>query len=175
MAAGIFLLFVALVAAAAMVGRIDRPHVSIAAKVPQTSEATKTAGPRAPERILVEDLGRQYCIGGTLCPSYCEQPAKRCEAKTSYSLRLDAPASISRIQLHAEDEVGLTRVAELVVKLNGRQLASVPVRWTGSTLNVAVNRRGQLITIEARDPRGIRFAGEEAVISDIHVFGRGPK
>ena len=175
MAAGIFLLFVALIAAAAMVGRIDQPRVSIAPKVPQSSDSTKTAGRRAPERTLVEDLGRQYCIGGTLCPSYCEQPAKRCEAKPSYSLRLDAPASISRIQLHAEDEVGLTRVAELVVKLNGRQLATVPVRWTGSTLNVAVNRRGQLITIEARDPRGIRFAGEEAVISDIHVFGRGPK
>ena len=174
MAAGIFLLFVALIAAAAMVGRTDRPHVSIAAKVPQSSDAT-TARPRAPERTLVEDLGKQYCIGGTLCPSYCGQPAKHCEAKASYSLRLDAPASISRIQLHAEDEVGLTRVAELVVKLNGRQLATVPVRWTGSTLNVAVNRRGQLITIEARDPRGIRFAGEEAIISDIHVFGVGLK
>lgn len=174
MAAGIFLLFVALLAAAAMVGRIDRPHVSIAAKVPHSSDAA-TARPRAPERTLVEDLGKQYCIGGTLCPSYCEQPAKRCEAKASYSLRLDAPASISRIELHAEDEVGLTRIAELVVKLNGRQLASVPVRWTGSTLNVAVNRRGQLITIEARDPRGIRFAGEEAIISDIHVFGVGLK
>ena len=174
MAAGIFLLFVALIAAAAMAGRTDRPHVSIAAKTPQSSDATR-ATPRAPERILVEDLGRQYCIGGTLCPRYCEQPAKRCEAKASYSLRLDAPVSISRIQLHAEDEVGLTRVAELVVKLNGRQLATVPVRWTGSTLNVAVNRRGQSITIEARDPRGIRFAGEEAVISDIHVFGPGLK
>jgi hypothetical protein len=175
MAASIFLLFVALIAAAAIVGRIDRPHVSIAAKIPQSTDATKAPAPRAPERILVEDLGRQYCIGGTLCPSYCEQPAKRCEANASYSLRLDAPASISRIELHAEDEVGLTRVAELVVKLDGRQLATVPVRWTGSTLNVAVKRRGQLITIEARDPRGIRFAGEEAIISDIHVFGPGLK
>ncbi len=175
MAAGSFLLFVALVAAAAMVGRIDRPPVSIAAKVPQSGDATKTARPRAPERTLVEDLGRQYCIGGTLCPGYCEQPAKLCEAKPSYSLRLDAPTGISRIQLHAEDEVGLTRVAELVVKLDGRQVATVPVRWTGSTLNVAVNRRGQLITIEARDPRAIRFAGEEAIISDIHVFGVGLK
>jgi hypothetical protein len=174
-AASIFLLFVALMAAAALAGSIDQPPVRVAAKIPRSSAATKTAAPRPPERSLVEDLGKRYCIGGTLCPSYCEEPAQSCEAKPSYSLRLDAPAGISRIELHAEDEVGLTRVAELVIKLDGRQLAAVPVRWTGSTLDVPVNRRGQSITIESRDPRGIRFAGEEAVISDIHVFGVGRK
>jgi len=174
-AASIFLLFVALIAAAAMVGTIDQPPVRVAAKIPQPTVSTRTAQPRDPERTLAEDLGKQYCIGGTLCPSYCEQPAKRCEAKASFSLRFDAPVGISRIQLHAEDDVGLTRLAELVVKLDGRRVAIVPVRWTGSTLDVPVKRRGQSITIEARDPRGIRFAGEEAVISDIHVFGVGLK
>jgi hypothetical protein len=175
MAAGFFLLFVALIAAAAMVGTIDQPPVRVAAKIPQPAVLTGTVQASAPERALAEDLGKHYCIGGTLCPSYCEQAARRCEAKPSYSLRLDRPAGISRIELHAEDEVGLTRVAELVVKLDGRRVAAVPVRWTGSTLDVAVNRRGQLITIEARDPRGIRFAGEEAIISDICVFGVGLK
>lgn len=175
MAVSIFLLFVALLAAAAMVDTIDRPSVRVAAKAPQSTISTRPSRPPAPERTLVEDLGKQYCIGGTLCPRYCEQPAKHCEVKASYSLRLDESASISRIELHAEDEVGLTRAAELVIKLNGRQLATVPVRWTGATIHVPVNRRGQVITIEARDPRGIRFAGEEAIISDIHVFGVGLK
>ncbi len=92
-------------------------------------------------------------------PSYCERPGKGCEAQPFYSLKLNRPASISRIELHAEDEVGLTRQAELVVKLNGRQLGTFPVNWTGSMITIPVNRTGQRVTIESRDPRGIRFGG----------------
>jgi hypothetical protein len=109
---------------------------------------------------------------GTLCPNSCEHPGKVCKAQPLYSFKLDRPASISRIELYAEDEVGLTRHAELVVKLNGRQPGTFPVNWTGSTITIPVNRTGQDVTIEARDLHGVRFAGEEAVISEIHVFGR---
>jgi len=107
-----------------------------------------------------------------LCPNYCEHPSKVCKAQPLYSFKLDRPASISRIELYAEDEVGLTRQAELVVKLDGRQPETSPVNWTGSTITIPVNRTGQDVTIEARDLHGVRFAGEEAVISEIHVFGR---
>src|SRR5215472_16053853 len=174
MVASIFLLFVAFITVAAIAGRIDQPPVSTATKPVRSAPSTKAklAKVHGPERVLVEDLGRQYCIGGTLCPSYCEQPGKGCEARPFYSLKLDRPANTSRIELHAEDEVGITRKAELVVQLNGRQLGTFPVNWTGSTITIPVNRAGQRITIEARDPLGVRLGGEEAVISDIHVFGR---
>ena len=174
MAASFLLLFVAFIAVAAIAGRMDQSPVSTAAKPLRSTPSTKAklAKVHGPERVLVEDLGKQYCIGGTLCPSYCEQPGKGCEAQPLYSLKLDRPASISSIELHAEDEVGITRKAELVVELNGRQLGTFPVNWTGSTITVPVNRTGQRITIEARDPLGVRLGGEEAVISDIHVFGR---
>jgi len=175
MAATILLLFVAFVAAAAMVGSLDQPRPAVVTQGAPPTHKIKTAARPAAERTVLEDLGKPYCIGGTLCPDYCEQQAKRCEVKASYSVTLDAPARLSRIELHAEDEVGLTRAAELVVKLDGRQLATVPVLWSGSILNVPVNRRGQSITIESRDPRGLRFAGEEAVISDVRIFGVGLK
>ena len=154
MAASILLLFVAFIAVGAIAGRMDQSPVSTAAKPQRSTPSTKAklAKVHGPERVLVEDLGKQYCIGGTLCPSYCEQPGKGCEAQPLYSLKLDRPASISRIELHAEDEVGITRKAELVVELNGRQLGTFPVNWTGSTITVPVNRTGQRITIEARDP-----------------------
>ena len=38
-------------------------------------------------------------------------------------------------------------------------------------ITIPVERIGQRVTIVARDPRGLRFAGEETVISEIHVFG----
>ena len=174
MAASIFLLFVAFIAVAAIAGRMDQSPVSTATKAARSSPSTKVklAKVHRPERVLVEDLGKQYCIGGTLCPSYCERPGKGCEAQSFYSLKLGRPASISRIELHAEDEVGLTRQVELVVKLNGRQLGTFPVNWTGSMITIPVNRAGQRVTIESHDPHGVRFAGEEAVISEIRVFGR---
>ena len=61
------------------------------------------------------------------------------------------------------------RPAELVVKLDGRQLRTFPVRGTG--ISIPVNRTAQRITIESRDPGGVRKSGEEAVISQVHVFG----
>ncbi len=177
MAASIFLLFVALIAAAAIAGRIDPAPVSTATKAERSTRSTKAefTRVRAPERILIEDLGQQYCIGGSMCPDYCEQAGKGCKAQSLYSLELARPASISHIELHARDEVVLKRPAELVVKLDGRQLGTFPVRWTGSTLSIPVNRTGQRITIGSRDPHGARLAGEEAVISEVQVFGRDLK
>jgi hypothetical protein len=51
----------------------------------------------------------------------------------------------------------------------------LPVHWEGSALDASVQRVGRLVTIEARDPTGARFAGEEAVISDIKLFGAAAK
>jgi len=46
------------------------------------------------EHVLMEDLGKQYCIGGTLCPNYCQQPGKSCKVQPTYSLSLtDRPGS----------------------------------------------------------------------------------
>ena len=133
MAASIFLLFVAFIAVAAIAGRMDQSPVSTATKVARSSPSTKAklAKVHGPERVLVEDLGKQYCIGGSMCPDYCEQPGKGCEAQSFYSLKLDRPASISRIALHAQDQIVLNRQAELVVKLDGRQLQSARMGLSG--------------------------------------------
>jgi len=173
MTASIFLLFVALVAVAAIAGRIDRSPVSATTRVAISTAPAKVERAVVHERehVLVEDLGKQYCIGGSMCPDYCEQPGKGCEAQSSYSLKLDRPASISRIALHAQDQIVLNRQAELVVKVDGRQLGKFPVRSNGA-IRIPVNRTGQRITIESRDPNDVRKSGEEAVISEIHVFGR---
>jgi hypothetical protein len=128
-----------------------------------------------PERAVAEVVDKKYCIGGTLCGEHCKEPGNGCEARPTYQLKLDRRTSITRIELYADDPVGLTRAAELVIKLDGRELGKYPVEWKGSRITVRVERAGQLITIASRDPRRIRFAGEEAVISDIHVFGRAPK
>jgi hypothetical protein len=128
-----------------------------------------------PERILTEELSKQYCIGGSMCPDYCEQPDKGCEAQPFLSLKLDRPASISRIALHAQDRIVLKRPAELLVKLDGRQIGRFPVLRPSGAISIPVNRTGHRITIESRDPDGIRKAGEEAIISEVQVFGRDLK
>ena len=174
MAASIFLLFVALIAVAAIADRIDPSPVSATSKVAVSTAPANVERARVPgsERVLIEDLGKRYCIGGSMCPDYCAQPGEGCEAQSLYSLKLDRPASISRIALYAQDEIVLKRQAELVVKLDGRQFGKFPVRWTGSAISIPVNRTAQRITIESRDPHGVRKSGEEAVISEVHVFGR---
>jgi hypothetical protein len=170
-------LLVAVIATSTLVAAVSRPPVRVApasavSAVKRLPVAAVAPAPPLPDRVVAEISGRKYCIGGTLCPSYCGEPAKSCEAQPIYRLQLDRPTRISRIQLYAYDDVGVTRVAELVVKLDGHQVARLPVRWEGSTLDAPVRRTGRLITIEARDPGGLRFAGEEAVISDVKVFGR---
>jgi hypothetical protein len=128
-----------------------------------------------PERVLFAATGRKYCIGVTLCPNYCEQPTNSCKVEPIYRIDLERPADISRIQLYAYDDVGITRVAELVIRLDGMAIGTLPVRWQGGTLDLPVRLTGQRITIEARSPSGSRFAGEEAIISDVKVFGRSIK
>jgi hypothetical protein len=176
MAASIFLLFVALLAVAAVADRIGPSPVSVtsraavaAAPAPANVERARVTGP---ERVLIEDLGKRYCIGGSMCPDFCGQSGEGCEAQSSYSLKLDRRASISRIVLSAQDEIVLKRQAELVVKLDGRQLGRFPAHWNGSPIRIPVNRTAQRITIESRDPQGNRKSGEETVISKVRVFGR---
>ncbi len=174
-AASIFLLFVAFIAVVAIADRIEQSPVSTATKAARSTPSVRAelAKVREPERVLIDDLGKQYCIGGSMCPEYCGQPGKGCEAHSLYSVKLDRPASISRIELYAQGEVVVKRPAELVVKLDGRQLGTFPVRGTG--ISIPVNRTAQRITIESRDPDGVRKSGEEAVISQVHVFGRDLK
>jgi len=171
-------LVVAVIATSTLVAAVQAPvpvgptrsfsvkRVPVAAVAPAT---------RLPDRVVAEEAGRKYCIGGTLCPSYCADPAKACEAKPTYQVRLERPTRISHIRLYASDDVGVTHVAELVVKLDGREVAKLPVHWEGSALDASVQRVGRLVTIEARDPTGSRFAGEEAVISNIKLFGAAAK
>jgi hypothetical protein len=175
--ASILLVLVALVAAAAIAGRIDQsPPVRTTTKPAQSFLKSRVEPPRArgPDRELVADLGKQYCIGGSMCPDYCEQAGPGCETQAVYSLKLDRPASISRVEFHAQDEVVLKRQAALVVKLDGRPLGTFSAR-ASETISIPVMRPGRHITIESRDPHGSRRAGEEAVISEVHVFGREPR
>jgi hypothetical protein len=172
MAASILLLFVAFITVAAVAGRIDPPRVTTTASTPRTPAHGQRARLRGPERALIEEFGKRYCIGGSMCPDYCERPVQGCEAQPFYSLQLERPARISRIALYARDEIVLTRPAELLVKLDGQQLGKFPVQGTGSSIRIPVNRIAQHITIESRDPHGIRKSGEEAIISEVQVFGR---
>jgi hypothetical protein len=194
MTTAIFPIFAALVAASTFAIKITPPTPVAAAKTGQPGRSVKPRSVPAklhpkppadrqrsvhaephptpsPERVVVQDLGKHYCIGGTLCANYCEDPAKNCEAKTVYSLRFDRPTRVSRIELYASDDEGLTRMAELVVKLDGRDLGTFPVQWTGSAVSAPVHRSGELLTIEARDRSSVGYAGEGAVISAIYVFG----
>ena len=79
-----------------------------------------------PERVLIEDLGKQYCIGGSMCPDYCSQAGEGCEAQSFYSLKVDRSASIARIALHAQDQIVLKRPAELAVKARNGSVALSP-------------------------------------------------
>ena len=66
MTASIFLLFVAFIAVAAIAGRIDQPPMSATTGVmiPTAPAKVERARVHGPERVLIEDLGKQYCIGG---------------------------------------------------------------------------------------------------------------
>ena len=153
---------------------IDRRSHAAPAAVPAPRAAAARVRP-VPERLIMAVTDRKYCIGGTLCPGYCAQQANGCETEQVYRISLPRRTDISRITLYASDDVGVTHVAELVIMLDGRRVGRLPVRWEGSTLGLPVGRTGRHMTIEARDPTGSRFAGEEAIISDIKVFGRPAK
>jgi hypothetical protein len=180
-------LVVVTIAASTFVGAVNRPPANGApaavTSAARPAKSTTRPAPRpvaarvgpSPERVLFAVTGRKYCIGGTLCPSYCAQPTNSCEVEPIYRIGLERPAEISRIQLYAYNDVGVTHVAELVVRLDGMAIGTLPVRWQGGTLDLPVRLTGQRITIEARDSSGSRFAGEEAVISDVKVFGRTVK
>jgi hypothetical protein len=170
-------LVVAIIAATTLLTTVNRPPATLA---PAVSTSAARLAPRPvvarvrplPDRLVFAVTGRKFCIGGTLCPSYCAQATNSCEVEPVYRVTLDRPTDVSRIQLYAYDDAGVTHVADLVVMLDGRQIGKLPVRWEGATLDLPVRRTGQRIAIEARDPSGARFAGEEAIISDIKVFGR---
>ena len=182
----IVLLAVAIIGGSTIVIAVNHPPNVIAVNHSPKSgvrPAVKSAARSAPrpvvthvrpltEQVLFALTGRKFCIGGTLCPSYCAQSANGCEVEPIYRISLPRPAEISRIQLYAYDDVGVTHVAELVVRVDGMAVGTLPVRWEGATLDLPVGHAGQRITIEARDPGDSRSAGEGAIISDVKVFGR---
>jgi len=177
---------VTMIAGSALATETDQPSVTSAKPTAQAtpSKPAPTQVPAEstspPDHIIFEDLGKHYCVGNVLCPEHCAKPDQGCEVKAVYTQKLDQPSRISRIQLYAHDNVGLTRRTDLLlVKVDGRDLGRFPVYRAGSTISVPVNRNGQLITIEAMYNRnGLLLGGEQtviaegAVISDIYVFGR---
>jgi len=132
--------------------------------------AAVAAAPGA-EAVLFEDVGKRYCVGSISCLKHCADPASECEVRNVYVVRLDQPATIAHIKLSAQDNVDKTSLASLVVRVDGVPLDNVPVFQPGATLDVAVNRTAQIITVEATPPlEGVGLVG--AVISDLYVLGR---
>lgn len=132
----------------------------------------KAAQPRV-TGIVHEELGKKYCIGGRDCEKHCGEASAGCEARKVYTVKLEKPAQIARIQLFAHDDVGASRRADLIVRVDGVETGKAAVYRSGSTVVLPVNRAGQLITVEAtHNQNGFLEGGEEAVIGDIYVFGR---
>lgn len=126
--------------------------------------------------IIFEELGHKVCIGGTMCEDHCKVEADGCLVQPAYSIRLDRPAYISAVQLYAHDQVGPTRRANLLVKVNGEAVGKTEVYRYGSTLTVKVGRIGQLVTVESMHAvHGFQSGGEEAVIWDVYLLGREPR
>jgi hypothetical protein len=143
-------------------------------KADDTISATKPAGSPAPVngRIIHQSDSGKMCIGGVLCPKFCEADTQDCKPTKSLTIKLDKPAQINTIQLSAHDNIGQTRRSRLVVKLNGKEIADTLVYKLGSTLSIDVGQAGELITIEsAHQYNGFLLGGEEAVIWDVYVFG----
>ncbi|HSI38994.1 MAG TPA: hypothetical protein VLA00_00415 [Xanthobacteraceae bacterium] len=137
-----------------------------ATAVVRSAAATASAG------ILYEEHGKPVCIGGTLCASFCAAAAPACEPAPAYMVRLDQPRFIGTLQLYAHDNVGPTRRADLKVKLDGRPVGTAEVYRNGATVSVKIGRTGQLVTVEAaHHANGFLAGGEEAVISDVYLFG----
>jgi hypothetical protein len=126
--------------------------------------------------IIFEELGRKVCIGGTQCEQHCLIETDGCSVQPSYSIRLDRPAYISAIQLYAHDQVGTTRRASLLVKVNGDAIGKTEVYRHGSTLTVKIGRIAQLVTVESLHAvHGFQNGGEETVIWDVYLLGREPR
>lgn len=138
-------------------------------------EAKLAALPAKPG-IIFEELGRKVCIGGTACEEHCRIEADGCIVQPSYAIRLERPAYISAIQLYAHDQVGPTRRASLLVKVNGDAIGKTEVYRFGSTLTVKVGRIAQLVTVESLHAvHGFQNGGEETVIWDVYLLGREPR
>lgn len=136
----------------------------------------KLASLPAKPGIIFEELGRKVCIGGTACEEHCRVETDGCIVQPSYVIRLDRPAYISAIQLYAHDQVGPSRRASLLVKVNGDAIGKTEVYRFGSTLTVKIGRIGQLVTVESlHATHGFQNGGEEAVIWDVYLLGREPR
>lgn len=126
--------------------------------------------------IIFEELGRKVCIGGTSCEEHCRVETDGCIVQPNYSIRLERPAYISAVQLYAHDQIGPTRRASLLVKVNGEAIGKTEVYRYGSTITVKVGRVGQLVTVESMHAvHGFQGGGEEAVIWDVYLLGREPR
>ncbi len=147
-----------------------------AARTAAAPKEGKLAALPAKAGIIFEELGRKVCIGGTSCEEHCRVETDGCTVQPAYSIRLDRPAFISAVQLYAHDQVGPTRRASLLVKVNGEAIGKTEVYRYGSTITVKVGRVGQLVTVESMHAvHGFQSGGEEAVIWDVYLLGREPR
>ncbi|HSM39852.1 MAG TPA: hypothetical protein VK862_03825 [Afifellaceae bacterium] len=139
----------------------DEPAATVAA----------AAGP-VNGHIIHHASEEKLCIGGVLCSEFCAIGNHDCKPADSLTIRLDEPARINTIQLHAHDDIGKTRRSRLVIKVNGKPVGDSLVYKLGSTLSFDIGETGELITIEsAHQYNGFLRGGEEAVIWDVYVFG----
>jgi hypothetical protein len=147
-----------------------------AARTAASPKEAKLAALPVKPGIIFEELGKKVCIGGTKCEEHCRIEADGCEVRATYAIRLDRPAYISGLQLYAHDQVGPTRRASLLVKVNGDAIGKSEVYRFGSTISIKVGRIGQLVTVESLHAvHGFQNGGEEAVIWDVYVMGREPR
>ena len=146
--------------------------------VPVARQKPKTASPavhaeKPAAAVVFRDKEGRHCIGGVECASYCAATDRNCTAEFNYMIELDKPTYIAAIQLNAHDDVGKTRRSKLVVRVNGRLIGEQPVYRLGSSVSLAADVVGQVITIEsAHQQNGFLRGGDEAVIWDVFVFGR---
>jgi hypothetical protein len=156
---------------------VPKPDVQAgAARVPTAPTEGKLAALPTQTGIIFEDLGKKVCIGGTQCPEHCRIETGGCEVRPAYVIKLQRPAYIAAVQLYGHDQVGPTRRAALLVKVNGEPAGKAVVHRFGSTLTVKVGRVGQLVTVESmHDSNGFLYGGEETVIWDVYLFGREPR
>lgn len=152
-----------------------RPVVPATPAPVRTAAVDRSVTGSMPARgaVLFEDVAIKACVGGTLCPRHCAA-AKDCEATPVYTIRLAEPRRITGLQVYAHDQVGAVRRADLVVKINGVPVGRSHVYRNGSVIGFRTDRVGQIVTIEAvHMENGHLLGGDEAVISQIYLFGDG--
>lgn len=156
--------------------QLGNSAIAGAARSAVPPKEAKLASLPAKPGIIFEELGRKVCIGGTQCDEHCLVETDGCIVQPAYAIRLERPAYISAIQLYAHDQVGPTRRASLLVKVNGDAIGKTEVYRFGSTLTVKIGRVGQLVTVESlHAAHGFQNGGEEAVIWDVYLLGREPR